>query len=111
MAKLNTMTLTGASGTKYVFNVYPRSDTFKAVGAVYFLSVRTAKPDGSGTHNWVYVGETGDLSERPLNHHRKACFDRHGSNAILLHVEGDHKKRLTIETDLREAYDPPCNRQ
>ena len=111
MARLSTMTLTGASGAEYAFNVYPRSDTFKALGAVYFMSVRTVKTDGTGSHTWVYVGETGDLSKRPLNHHRKACFDRQGANALLIHAQSDRSTRLAIETDLREAYDPPCNRQ
>jgi hypothetical protein len=112
MAKLGTMTLKGASGNAYEFGVYPRTDTFKSIGGLYFLTVRTPKPDGTGgTHSWVYVGETGDLSKRPFNHHRKACFDRRGANAVLIHVESDPTTRLTIETDLRRAYDPPCNQQ
>lgn len=111
MAKLGIITLTGKSGTKYAFNVWPRSDTFNAVGAVYFMTVRTVGSNGNGTHDFIYVGETGDLSDRPLNHHRKACFDRHKANCILTHSQADGKKRLAIEKDLREAYNPTCNRE
>src|SRR5437660_399254 len=35
---------------------------------------------GTGTHTWLYVGETGDLSDRPLSHERKPCFDKNGAN-------------------------------
>jgi len=110
MSKLGTITLTGESGKKYEFAIYPRSDSFKALGAVYVQSKREIQ-DGKGDHTFIYVGETGDLSDRPLNHHRKACFDREGSNSVLLYLESDKTKRLDIETDIRNGYDMPCNRQ
>jgi hypothetical protein len=111
MAKITTITLTGKSGTTYELGFYPRSDTFKALGAVYVQSKRTLKPDGTGNHDMIYVGQTGDLSSRPLNHERKACFDKHGADHLLLYLEENEKKRFEIETDLRQAYDPVCNRQ
>ncbi len=111
MTKLASITLKGESGAEYQFNVYPRSDSFKALGAVYFVTKRTVGADGNGTHKWIYVGETGDLSSRPLNHHRKACFDKYSANCVCILADGDHDKRLAIETDLRRNYDPPCNRE
>ena len=111
MSKLSTITLTGKSKIPYTFNVYPRSDTFKALGAVYVMSRRTLKPDGTGDHSFIYIGETGDLSNRPLNHHRKGCFDNNAANAVLIYVENDATKRLSIETDLRGGYSTPCNQQ
>jgi hypothetical protein len=110
MSKLGTITLTGASGKKYEFAVYPRSDTFKAMGAVYVQSKREIE-NGKKVHTFIYVGQTGDLSDRPLNHHRKACFDREGANSILLHLESNKDARLKIETDIMNGYDMPCNRQ
>ena len=109
VAKLSSITLSGKTGKKYEFAAYPRTDTFKALGAIYFMTKRVAKQDGTGTHTWIYVGETGDLSKRPLNHHRKDCFDRHGANCVLLYLEKDPDTRLKIEKDIMEAYDPPCN--
>ena len=72
-------------------------------------SVRTPKAGGGGSHQFIYVGQTGDLSNRPLNHHKKGCFDRHGANSLLIHVEANERSRLTIERDLIELLDPPCN--
>jgi hypothetical protein len=43
--------------------------------------------------------------------HRKDCFDRHGVDHVLIRAENDEKTRLTVETDLRQTYVPPCNRQ
>lgn len=111
MARIATITLTGKSGTKYGFNVYPRSNEFNAVGAVYFMTKRVEDQQGKGTHTWVYVGETGDLSDRPLNHERKPCFDKNGANCLLIYAEKNRDTRLKIEVDLRNAYNPPCNRQ
>lgn len=111
MAKLGTITLTGETTSQYVFNVWDRSDKFKAVGGLYFLTIRKQNANGTGSHTFIYIGETEDLSRRPFNHHRKPCFDRHGANSVLIYVEESRDKRLKIETDLRRAYDPPCNRQ
>jgi hypothetical protein len=103
------MDLKGASGTSWRFDVYPRETTFRAVGAVYVQSVRTPKMGGGGDHQFIYAGQTGDLSNRPLNHHKKACFDRHGANALLIYVEGNERTRLAIERDLIRSLNPPCN--
>ena len=111
MSKIGTITLTGKSKERYMFNVYPRDDEFNAIGAVYFMTHRREDKDGGGKHAFIYVGETGDLSDRPLNHERKKCFDNHDANCVLIHAESKRARRLEIETDLREAYDPPCNRQ
>ena len=109
MAKIGTLTLTGASGTKYTFNVYPYDTEFKAIGAVYYISKRTEKTDGSGSHAEIYIGETGDLSERFDNHHKEPCFKKHNANCISIHQESNEDKRLKIEEDLIDAYNPPCN--
>ncbi len=109
MAKIGTITLTGSSGKKYKFNIYPYSTQFETVGAVYYISKRTEKADGSGSHSKIYIGQTGDLSERFDNHHKESCFKKHGANCISIHQEPDEDKRIEIEQDLIDAYDPPCN--
>ena len=102
MASLGTITLAG-----YVFSIYPRSATFKAIGAVYVMAKKTAQSN----YTLIYVGETGDASERPFNHHRSDCFDRHGADHVFLRSESKRQKRLDIETAVRQKYDPPCNKQ
>lgn len=109
MAKLATITFKGKSGNKYTFNVYSFDTDFKAIGAVYFVTERTEKADGTGSHTRIYVGQTGDLSERIDNHHKQDCFEENDANCICVHSESNEDKRLEIEADLIDNYNPPCN--
>lgn len=109
MTKIGTLTLIGDSGAKYEFNVYPYGTKFKAIGAVYYISKRTEKADGTGSHDKIYIGETGDLSERFDNHHKEPCFKMHNANCISIHQESNEDKRLIVEEDLIDARNPPCN--
>jgi hypothetical protein len=95
MSAVGTITLTGKSG-------YPRSTEFKPLGAIYVM----AKEKDSSTYTLIYIGETGDASKRPFNHHRKDCFDKNGATFVFIHLEANAKRRLDIETDLRGHYDP-----
>jgi GIY-YIG catalytic domain len=104
-----TLELTGASGRKYAFLVYPWGTSFKPLGGVYAVTRAVSNQAGGETHTIVYVGQTGDLSERFDNHHKANCFARHSSNRICVHVEGNEETRLAIEADLIAAYNPPCN--
>ena len=109
MEKTATLILTGALGIKYTFNVYPYGTKFKAIGAVYYISKRTEKADGTGSHDKIYIGETEDLSVRFDNHHKEPCFKMHNANCISIYQESDEEKRLIIEKDLIDALNPPCN--
>ena len=107
MASLGTITLKGESGKTYEFNIYDRSATFTAVGAIYVMS-RVSSPN---TYSIIYIGETGDLSSRPLDHHKTACFDKHKADKLLIRSAPNAKQRLADETDLIRHYQPPCNDQ
>jgi hypothetical protein len=111
MAEINktTMELAGASGKKYTFYVYGMGATFKAVGGVYAFTLATQKATGGHTHSILYIGQTGDLSERFDNHHKEDCFTRRGANRHCATVVESEDARLAIERDLIAAYDPPCN--
>lgn len=108
-AKIADAEWTGESGAKYNFAIYPFGTDFKAVGAVYIVTKRTVKSDGGGNHNFIYVGQTGDLSTRFDDHHKAACFKKNGANCICIHLNGKESQRLDIETDLVMHYNPPCN--
>jgi len=111
MAKLGAIIFTGASGTKYNFDVYSIDTKFDDVGAVYFFTKRIKK-DGQDkyTHTkHIYVGQTGDLSERFEDHHKMPCIKKNGANCICIHVESNASKRTEIESDLIAAYKPVCN--
>jgi hypothetical protein len=110
MAKLSTITFTGASGTDYKFNVYPWDTNFEEdYGAVYFVTERRRKPDGGYSHTRIYIGQTEDLSTRFDNHHKQDCFDEHNANCVCVHEEQDEDTRIEVEKDLINKYHPPCN--
>lgn len=98
------ITLKGRSGAMYQFSLYPWGTPFTTVGGVY--AVLRRDPDGYAV---IYVGQTGNLSERFDAHHRAACFDRHRKSHIAVLAEGSEQRRLTIEKDLINGYNPPCN--
>ncbi|MEW8508333.1 MAG: hypothetical protein AB2598_16685 [Candidatus Thiodiazotropha sp.] len=104
MPKETTVTLKGVSGRSYDFDVYPWGTSFKAVGAVYTV----LKKHGTN-FSILYIGQTGDLSERFDNHHKRPCFDRNGKTHIGIHLESAESRRFDIETDLVRNYSPVCN--
>ena len=110
VAKLSTLTLTGASGKEYDFDVY-RADANWAedIACVYYVSKRTVDSNGKGSHSVIYIGETENLKDRHADHHKQKCFEEHGYNCISIHHESNAKARLQIESDLVEALHPPCN--
>jgi len=104
MAKETTVTLKGASGKIYSFDVFPWGTSFKPLGAVY-----TVLKKNSPNFSIQYIGETGDLSTRFDNHHKQGCFDRNGKTHIAVHLESSGSVRLTKEADLVNSYKPGCN--
>jgi len=104
MAKVDTITLKGASKKTYGFDVYPWGTSFNAVGVVYAV----LKANQSN-YSILYIGETGDLSSRFDDHHKQSCFDRNEKTHIGIYLESSEKQRLTIEADLLGNYSTSCN--
>lgn len=104
-----TLELTGKSGNRYALQVYDWGTTFKPLPGVYAVTNATPSGGGGANHTIIYVGQTGDLSERFDSHHKADCFRRHGANRICVLVENSEQRRLAIERDLIAAYNPPCN--
>jgi hypothetical protein len=101
MPKIGTLTLQGASGQTYAFDVYAATVNWADnIACVYCISKRTSKPDGGGDHKVIYIGHCEDLKERHANHHKQECFETHGYNCISIHHQGNEARRLQIETDL-----------
>ena len=109
MSKIATLTVSGKSGNKYDFDVYSFNTSFKAIGAVYLITERTKKSDGGGSHSYIYVGETDDLSTRFNSHHKAACFTRQNANCKCIFAEESENKRLSIESDILDNDNFPCN--
>jgi hypothetical protein len=108
MPKLGTVSLTGVSGMRYELDVYPRADQFKPLGAVFALAKRIPFAEGEAEYTWVHVGETADISHRPLAPSQESCIDEHEANSLCLLIEEDPSRRLTIAADLRGGCRPLC---
>lgn len=100
-------TLTGSSGKQYMFNIHPRSTTFQAKPGVYVMARERAGV--ANTYEFCFVGETADLSKRPLSPDKQPCFAKFGVTLIFLIEEFDANKRATVVRDLVQAYVPGCN--
>jgi hypothetical protein len=106
MATFATLTLKGASGKEYSFDVYPNDLKWAAgIACVYYVSKRS----DTGSHISIYVGETEDIKDRHLDHHKQECFERHGYNCISIHQERSANARLQTEKDLVKGLKPLCN--
>jgi hypothetical protein len=99
--------LKGKSGAEYVFAIVPRQTAFQAKPGVYAL----AREIGPNRYSFCFVGQSGDLSRRPLNPDKTACFDRFGANLIFVLEEVSMSKREQMVTDLLQAFQPVCNTQ
>ena len=109
MSKLGSLEIAGASGTKYSFAVYSLDTSWNEVAAVYVVTKRTPKPGGGASHSFIYVGQTDNLKERHMNHHKAECFTKHGANCLCVLVEEREETRLRIEADLLKGNMWPCN--
>jgi predicted GIY-YIG superfamily endonuclease len=109
MSNIATLTVAGASGRQYKFNVYPIDTKFAPVAAVYLVTKRTPNARGGGSHSYLYVGQTGNLPERFDNHHKEYCFRRNGANCVCVHQDGNEQSRLSKERDIYLKHRPPCN--
>jgi hypothetical protein len=100
-----TTTLTGQSGAQYVFGVVPRNSIFKARPGVYVM----AKRRGENKFSFCYVGQSADMSVRPLSPDKTECFNAFGTDCIFVLEELDVTRRAQIVADLVQAYRPSCN--
>jgi hypothetical protein len=107
MAERQTCTWTGASGRKYVYDVYRRHPKVPPHEAGNFIY---AKMDEQKRWVPIYIGQ-GDLTQRAaVERDRVGCIDAKGATHVLLHVNFDKNDRRAEEKDLlnnfRQAYSP-----
>lgn len=99
----------GKSETLYPFEMYPISQEFRAVGAVYAILKFDPQPTMPQWYRYIYIGETGDLSTRFSNHHKQSCFDRYGADWIAVHPDSSEESRTSKEADILAGGSWPCN--
>ena len=103
-----TIIWTGASGAQYEYRIYLFPHDFIVTPANYIFAKKTIL----GNFRAVYIGETGDLSDRFDNHRAMPCIQRQGATHIHAHATSDGAQtRRDEESDLIANYDPPCNDQ
>lgn len=109
------MTLQGASGKTYFFNLFGYStfdqlkNAFKPLAAIYVFSQRYVSED-TYTHHLLYLGQTSDLATRFDSHHKENEITAYYGNCIWIHVfNGSEKEREEAEKDILASYDFPCN--
>jgi len=105
MVQTRNIELIGTSKCTYSFQIFSWGTNFNPTGAVYAVLKQTP----NGRYSVLYIGQTGDLSERFDNHHKQTCFDRNGKTHIIVYPEPTESSRLNIETDLVHNYNPICN--
>jgi len=59
--------------------------------------------------NYIYIGETNDLSKEFKNHPRLNCFKQHRIFLVLWIDEGNEKERIKIVEDLLPTQNFLCN--
>ncbi len=98
-------TLKGKSGAEYTFMIVSRLTTFMAKPGVFVIG-KTLEPQ---RYSFCFVGQSPDLSVRPLVPDKTECFNRFGADLIFVLEEFDASKRAQMVTDLVQAYAPSCN--
>lgn len=76
-----------------------------AIAAVYVII------DAYNGQNYLLdVGQTGDLNNRFPNHPREASWIANKAGDLSLWILGvsNEQDRLTIESQIRTSYNPPC---
>ena len=109
MNKLSTINFHGESKNVYAFDIYDINDVWDSIEVVYVVTRAYSNPNGGITHKIIYIGETGNLNERFYDHHKQSCFDSNNANRLCLKIINNETERFTIETDLINYYNPPCN--
>lgn len=114
-----TTTVKGLSGKEYKFVLYT-FDTFSDVQTNLWLSepalylfTHREYSNGAYYHTYLYLGETGDLSQRFANHHKEEELKQRQTNCIgiYLDVPQNEADRKQVEKDILSAYKFPCNEQ
>ncbi|WP_432799981.1 GIY-YIG nuclease family protein [Poriferisphaera sp. WC338] len=109
MPQPSTITFTGKSQESHECQVHPLNrDWPDGIPAVYFI-IRLTNSGDSFKQTLLYIGETQDLKQRFLNHHKDECYNKNNANMICILEVNNEEKRFEIEQDMIAAYQPPCN--
>ena len=100
-----TMNLTGTSQQIYTFDLVPIG-TNLGYGAGCYAFVKDLTND---QYPLIYIGETGDLSERFDSHHKMLCIRSNGATQVGVHRTNSKQAAQNIEGDVLGNYNTFCN--
>jgi hypothetical protein len=107
---INTVTFKGKVGS-YTFEIYPVNQKFNSVAAIYIFAKMTTDTTGVSRYLPIYIGQTDSLADRIPTHEKWLCARFNGANTICVLRDDSMQSRLYKETDLRAAWNTPCNDQ
>lgn len=97
---------TGASGTEYIYGIYPiKGTTWNDIPGNYIFA-RESKP-----HNWeaIYIGQTTSFKDRIPDHDELPHIQRNKGTHVHIRIHYDSEARLAEEKDLLANHTTPCN--
>jgi hypothetical protein len=98
----------GVSQAWYLHSIFDFAETTVITSCNYIMVRR----EFDGRRAALYIGQSGDLSDRLPNHEKFAEAQRLGANELHLHfLANSSAERFRIETDLRNGHNPPLNDQ
>jgi hypothetical protein len=108
MPSIETIELTGASGTPYMFEVFPIDKVLAKHGAVYAITKRNGE-SGEKDHTRIFIGETNNIRVLVKTHTSASCCAAMGANCICVHEEYTKDSRVRIAEDLLAGDSWVCN--
>lgn len=97
---------TGASGTKYLYDIYPIGTDWDDTPGNYVFAKRSTEP---AKWDGIYIGETESFKDRLPHHNELPCINRNGATHIHIRTNNSETTRLAEERDLLANHTTPCN--
>jgi len=111
MVQRPTCMWTGASGSQYVYRIYPIGTPMADLTGNYIYA-RLSHIDKDGVSIWqpVYIGQ-GNLADRSdlSSHHKSYCIRNAGATHFHAHTNAMRQDRVAEEADLLAGGAPRCN--
>ena len=96
----------GKSGQAYTYHLYNIGTQMDPVPANYIF----AKATEPNRFRAIYIGQTGDISERFDNHHKMPSIKKEGATHVCTHKSSTSEtERQAEESDLIANYKPISN--
>ena len=102
---MRTQTWKGLSKIPYEHVVYKKNSQLPSVPANYCV----AKEKKKGGWKPIYFGETDNVMQRFIKHHKRNCFCYFNATHIHVYMNDDENSRKLIEKDLKRKWKPMCN--